>query len=108
MPKPPEKFFQHMVLAIDEIEQFISGYSYKQFTGDNKTISAVIRQLEIIGEAAGRIPKDLVSDSPIAWDKITSMRHKLIHDYFGVDVDIVWKTATEGLDELRQYLRKKI
>lgn len=97
-----------MFKAIKEIESFIEGYSYAKFINDNKTISAVIRQLEIIGEAAGRISKEQVKDSPIAWEKITGMRHKLIHDYFGVDVEVVWKTATEGLAPLKKYLGGKV
>lgn len=97
-----------MLKAIEEIEKFIEGYSQTKFANDNKTISAVIRQLEIIGEAAGKIPKSEVKNSPIAWEKITGMRHKLIHDYFGVDVDVVWKTAAEGLAALKKFLLQKI
>ena len=97
-----------MLLAIEEIESYVDGYSHQQFIRDSKTISAVIRQLEIVGEAAGRIPKNIVSDSPVPWEKIIGMRHKLIHDYFGVDVEVVWKTITEGLEPLKKYLRQKL
>lgn len=97
-----------MLRAIGEIESFIRGYSRAKFSNDSKTISAVIRHLEIIGEAAGKISKDAVRDSPIGWEKITGMRHKLIHDYFGVDVGIVWETATEGLAPLKKYLFSKV
>lgn len=108
MHKPPELFFQHMLLATNEIEAYIKGYTYRKFAADSKTVSAVIRQLEIVGEAAGKIPASLVKDSPVAWAKITGMRHKLIHDYFGVDVEIVWKTASKELGTLKRYLRKKV
>lgn len=107
MPKLPKKFFQHMLMAMEEIEKFLEGYTHEEFVADNKTISAVVRQLEIIGEAAGRVPRELVIDSPIEWGKITGMRHKLIHDYFGVDIDVVWETATKGLLPLKKYLKNK-
>lgn len=108
MSKQPEIFLQHMIMAIDEIAFYIKGYSYATFIKDNKTISAVIRQLEIIGEAAGKIPEATHADSPIPFKNITGMRHKLIHDYFGVDVDVVWKTITTQLTPLKKYLLKKI
>lgn len=108
MTKPPELFFKHMLLAIEEIGHYIKGYTYKKFANDSKTVSAVIRQLEIIGEAAGRISPLLVKDSPVVWSHITGMRHKLIHDYFGVDKETVWKTASKDLAPLKKYLLKKI
>ncbi len=108
MTKPPELFFKHMLLAIEEIGHYIKGYTYRKFANDSKTVSAVIRQLEIIGEAAGRISTSLVKDSPIAWNNITGMRHKLIHDYFGVDKETVWETASKDLAPLKKYLLKKL
>lgn len=108
MTKPPEIYLKHMLMAIEEVESYLKGYTRNSFQKDSKTISAIIRQLEIIGEAAGHIPKEQVSDSPIDWKKITGMRNKLIHEYFGVDVEVVWKTATEGLSPLKHYLKKKI
>lgn len=108
MTKPPELFFRHMVLAIEEIGHYIKGYTYRKFADDSKTVSAVIRQLEIIGEAAGRISTQHVKDSPVPWSTITGMRHKLIHDYFGVDKEIVWETASKDLALLKKYLLKKL
>jgi len=107
MKKRPDIFFRHMLMAIEQIEKYIAGYNIDSFKSDQKTIDAVIRQLEIIGEAAGKIPEGLTKDSPVPWKLITGLRHKLIHDYFGVDTDIVWKTASDGLAALREYLQKK-
>lgn len=104
----PDEYFRHMLAAIEDIEEFVKGFRRARFVADKKTVSAVVRQLEIIGEAAGRIPKEATRESPIPWDKITGMRHKLIHDYFGVDVDVVWKTVAEGLPPLKKYLRRML
>jgi uncharacterized protein with HEPN domain len=108
MKKQPEIYLKHMLMAIEEIESFIKGFSYKKFINDSKTFSAVIRQLEIIGEAAGRVPKSLVKDSPNPWQDIIGMRNKLIHDYMGVDSEIVWDTASKGLKALKKYLQEKL
>jgi len=93
-----------MLMAIERIEEYVGGYSKEFFKEDNKTIDAVIRQFEILGEAAGRVPEGLTKGSPIEWSKITGMRHRLIHDYMGVNVDIVWETATKGLKPLKKWL----
>lgn len=106
--KRPEVFFKHMLMAIEKIGQYVKNYNSELFHKDQKTVDAVIRQLEIIGEAAKNIPKDLVKDSPIPWNRITGLRDKLIHDYMGVDVGVVWKTATEGLKDLKIYLEEMI
>lgn len=108
MKKPPEIFIQHMLLAMEQIERYLSGLDERTFKNDQKTIDAVIRQLEIIGEAARNVPVESVKDSPVPWNKITGLRNRLIHDYFGVDIDIVWKTATQGIKPLKKFLSKLI
>ena len=107
MKKRPDAYLRHMLMAIERIEEYIKGYDAESFKCDNKTIDAVIRQFEILGEAAGHLPATHTKGSPISWDKITGMRHRLIHDYMGVDVEIVWKTATEGITPLKKWLQKK-
>ncbi|MBI2091754.1 MAG: DUF86 domain-containing protein [Deltaproteobacteria bacterium] len=108
MKKRPEIFFKHMLMAIEKIEEYTSDMDESSFKNDSKTADAVIRQFEIIGEAARNISASLVADSPISWDKITGLRNKLIHDYFGVDIDIVWQTAKEGTIPLKKYLLTKV
>lgn len=108
MTKQPEVFLKHMLMAIEKIEEYIKGLGPDSFKNDEKTIDAVIRQFEVLGEAAGRVPEELTKGSPITWDKITGMRHRLIHDYMGVDVSIVWETATKGISPLKKWLKKKI
>lgn len=97
-----------MLSAIDRIEEYTKGYDKVAFMADHKTQDAVIRQMEIIGEAAGKIPAKIAEDCPIAWDKITGMRHRLIHDYMGVDLIIVWQTAKHGINPLKKWLRGKL
>lgn len=97
-----------MLKAIEQIEEYIQPFEHDSFVKDNKTIDAVIRQFEIIGEAAGRVPKDIAKNSPIPWEEITGMRHRLIHDYMGVDVDIVWETAKNGIKPLKKWLKEKL
>lgn len=108
MTKQPEIYLKHMLMAVERIGEYVKGYDKDFFKEDNKTIDAVIRQFEILGEAAGRVPEALTRGSPITWSKIVGMRHKLIHDYMGVNVDIVWETAVKGLAPLKKWLQEKI
>jgi len=108
MKRQPEIFLRHMINAIKTIEKYIEGMDHDLFLKDNKTIDAVIRQFEILGEAASRVPTELVEDCPIPWKAIVGLRNRLIHGYFGVDTEIVWKTATSELDELKRYLKRKV
>lgn len=94
-------FVKDIIDSIQDIEQFIGTLSYEEFVGDRKTMNAVIRSIEIIGEAAKNIPdsiKDMNADVP--WKKMSGMRDKLIHGYFGIDNEILWKTIKEDLPPL--------
>jgi uncharacterized protein with HEPN domain len=87
--------------AILKIQTFLSGFDFETFSKDDKTQFAVIRALEIIGEASKKIPDKIkTSYSDIPWREIAGMRDKLIHDYFGVDIDVVWKTAVEDIPSI--------
>lgn len=81
------------------------GLDFESFAKDDKTIFAVIRALEIIGEASRKIPKAVRSRYPdVPWKDMAGMRDKLIHDYFGVDLRVVWKTVQKDLPPLRSIL----
>lgn len=108
MKKRPDIFLKHMFDAVCKIESYIKGYNREKFFSDGKTIDAVVRQLEIIGEAARHVPSALVSDSPIPWKSIIGMRNMLIHVYFGVEYEVVWETATVHLKILKKYLNDKV
>jgi uncharacterized protein with HEPN domain len=95
--------------AITDVEEFISGMSYEGFAGDKRTVNAVIRSLEILGEATKRIPASYRQNhSDIPWSRMAGMRDVLIHDYMGVDLKTVWKVADERLSELKPLLRNLI
>lgn len=87
-------YLQDIHDAIKKAEQFTEGWDFERFTADDKTVFAVIRALEIIGEAAKKVPKSVRNRSPqVPWREITGIRDKLIHDYFGVNIEVVWKTV---------------
>ncbi|NUM73744.1 DUF86 domain-containing protein [candidate division KSB1 bacterium] len=86
-------FLTDIMQAIDAIEGFVQGLDRDQFEQDDKTVSAVIRKLEIVGEAAKVIPEEIREKySQIPWKEMAGMRDKLIHFYFGVDYGLVWQT----------------
>jgi uncharacterized protein with HEPN domain len=93
---------QDILLAIERIESFISGMDYDAFVEDDKTLSAVVRKLEIIGEAVKQLPDSYTQQHPtVPWKQIAGMRDKLIHFYFGVDPLLVWQTVKNRLPELK-------
>jgi uncharacterized protein with HEPN domain len=95
-------YFKDIQDAIEKIENFTAGLDFEGFVKDDKTSFAVIRALEIIGEGARKIPKSSRSRYPeIPWQDMAGMRDKLIHDYFGVDLQVVWKTVQIDLPPLK-------
>ncbi len=81
--------------------------TYGQFKNDAKTVDAVIRNLEVIGEAAGYIPKAIQDRYPdMGWLEMRGMRNIMVHEYFGVSLPIIWRTVTHDLPLLSQELRK--
>ena len=98
---------QHIVKATEHIAEFIEGVTREEFELNYEKQSAVIRQLEIIGEAANRLsPEFIQRNCFIDWSKVVGMRHKMIHDYFEVDVNIIWTTAFEDVPLLKLSLNK--
>lgn len=100
-------YIDDMLDAISKIEKFLSDFDFETFSKDDKTQFAVIRALEIIGEASKKIPNNIkISYSNVPWREISGMRDKLIHDYFGVDIDVVWKTAVEDIPSVLNSLNQ--
>lgn len=78
--------------------RFIQGMDYETFSRDNKTVYAVIRAVEVIGEAAANVPDEIRSKYPsLPWRDIRGMRNKLVHQYFGINMEVVWQTIQEDL-----------
>lgn len=93
--------------SIKDIENFVGTLSYDEFIEDRKTINAVIRSLEILGEASKKIPVELRTKYPnIPWKEMSRMRDKLIHEYHGVDPEIVWTVIKEEIPPMKPYIEK--
>lgn len=91
-------YIKDMLVSIQDIDEFTSGMEFDEFLKDKKTIKAVIRSLEVLGEASKKIPESIKSQYPhVPWKRMTGMRDKLIHEYFGVDLEIVWNVVKNEL-----------
>lgn len=97
---------EDILRAIDKIEIYLNRMTLAQFKKNELVMDAVVRNLEIIGEASKNIPVAVRRAYPeIPWDQMKGMRNILIHEYFGVDVKIVWHTAKKYLPPLRKQLK---
>jgi len=95
-------YLNDILTAIDSIEEFVAGMDLETFQGDDKSSSAVMRKLEIIGEATKQIPDEIrEKHANIPWKEMAGMRDKLIHFYFGIDYQLVWKAIKERLPQIR-------
>ncbi len=100
-------YIRDIVLSINKIEEFTKDFTFKDFKEDEKTIFAVIRALEITGEAVKNIPTSIKNrNKQIPWKKITGMRDKLIHEYFGANTKVVWRTVKEDLPKTKPEFEK--
>jgi uncharacterized protein with HEPN domain len=107
--KVPLLLLKDIIEAINDIDEFRFGMEWGSFLSDKKTQSAVIRKLEVIGEASNRIPKSYRDVYPnVEWNKIIRTRHILIHEYEDVNLEIVWRIITIHLPGVRIAINKII
>lgn len=103
-----ELYIRHILDAINTIESYVASFQREDFvqTKNKLTQDGVIRELEIIGEATGKLSEAIKKANPILpWREIAAMRNKLIHEYFGVDLGVVWQTVQEDLPKLKTTLK---
>jgi uncharacterized protein with HEPN domain len=112
MKKDIRVFIQDIIESVELIEDYTKGIDQEEFLNKDDNIQmkdAIIRRLEIIGEAVKNIPDDFKEGYPnIPWKQIAGMRDVLIHEYFGVKMERVWKTAKEDLPELKRVISKTL
>lgn len=100
-------YIKDILDCIEKIEEFVSGMSFDEFVKDDKTNSAVVRKLEIIGEATKSISKSISEKyEEIPWKDMAKMRDKISHFYFGIDYEIVWKVIKERLPEVKPLIEQ--
>jgi uncharacterized protein with HEPN domain len=93
--------------SIDKIKRYTEEHSFETFIEDSKTLDAVIRNFEIIGEAANRLPEDFKdTHSGINWFRIRGFRNRIVHDYMGVDYQIVWTIIEKDITQLAADIKK--
>jgi len=97
----------HMRDACESVSRFIQGKSSTDLIADQMLQFALVRAIEIIGEAAGRVSEDVQKGAPeIPWREAVGIRNRLVHAYFDVDLEILWQTAIESVPQLQERLEK--
>lgn len=104
MPKRPIIFVNDIIESINDIQSYIKGYSSDEFIKEKKTQDAVIRRLQIIGEAVKNIPKIIKDENPFRWREIAGFRDILVHQYARVSLPIVWDIVNNELPQLKQVI----
>jgi len=100
-------YLEDVLTSMDKAENFVQGMSYDDFLTDDKTSYATLRALEIIGEAVKKVPQEVRKRYPdIPWAEMAGMRDKLIHDYFGVNLQTVWGTVKKDIPALKSKFKK--
>ena len=104
--RDPSLLVEDIIDSANKILDYTANFSFEEFTKDGKTIDAVIRNFEIIGEAANRLPEEFKDKhSNIDWHRIRGFRNRIVHDYFGIDYSIVWEIKESFLPALIETLK---
>ena len=100
-------YVEDVMSAVLKVEEFTLDMKYEDFVRDDKTVFAVVRALEIIGEAVKKLPPAVKDRYPtIPWKDIAGMRDKLTHEYFGVNLKVIWDTAKQDIPPLQPLMQK--
>ncbi len=102
-----QDYFKDILEAIIDISNFVDDLTFNEFTNDKKTINAVIRSLEIIGEASKKVSQEFKDKSRnIPWKEMAGMRDKMIHGYFDLDLVTIWETVQNDIPPLKPLFKK--
>lgn len=108
-PKDPRVYLKHILDNIQKIEKDLNKLCKKDFLNSDTIQDASIRRLEIIGEATKNLPKSFKEKHPeIDWKSIAGLRDILIHEYFGIDLDLVWKIIKKDIEPLKKHIESLI
>ena len=109
MSRDYKVYLEDILEAIGKITTYTAGLSADSFAADNKTLDAVLRNLEVIGEAVKCIPDEVRSrHRHVEWKKMAGLRDILIHHYFGIDAEIIWDVVQNKLPELERQIRDAV
>jgi uncharacterized protein with HEPN domain len=93
--------------AANKIINYTKGMSYDDFIEDDKTVDAVVRNFEIIGEASNKIPDDFKTEHPeIEWRRVIGFRNRIIHEYFGIEYENLWRIRNENVPILSEFMKQ--
>ncbi len=105
--RQPILLVEDIIESGEKILLYTNGLTFEQFISDSKTVDAVVRNFEIIGEAANRLPEEFKDKNPgIDWYRIRGFRNRIVHDYFGIDYNIVWQIKETVLLEMIEKLKR--
>jgi len=107
--KNDKAYLEHITEAIKTIEDYIAGMNYETFKNNKMAVDAVIRELAVVGEASNNLSQEFIdSHLGLPFRDAIDMRNFLIHEYFGINIQLVWETAKDDLPELKKFIEKII
>lgn len=106
LPRDPGRL-EHMLIAIDNVQKFLDGKNLDDLLNDKILFYAVVKNIEIVGEAANNLTKELMEQHPeVNWKDVIGMRHVLVHDYYNINARTAWQTAQDNLPSLKKQIEK--